>query len=137
MAIALLYHLEGTEKGRKLRPLLLKLGIRARPVEEAEFSLPLAALAGLEPEAETRDPEPADALPLQEEMLVLAGLRPGQLDALLTALRQAKASVDLKAVLTEHNGHGSGRYLQSQLIKEREAVLAWRRGQGSSPAHPV
>ena len=81
--------------------------------------------------------EPAGALPLTEEMLVLAGLRPGQLDALLAALRQAKASVDLKAVLTEHNGQWSGRYLQSQLKKEREAMLAWRRGQGAGPAHQV
>ena len=52
-------------------------------------------------------------------MLVLAGLTSRQLDALLAALKTARAGDSLKAVLTEHNARWTGPVLYGELFREK------------------
>ena len=114
----LLYNLSG-EKRKKVRVCLTRLGLRGRDVTEEEFGLPIGRLAGLEGFAEA---EAAEYEPFRNEMLVLNGLTDGQLNALLTSLRTARAAVALKAVITEHNASWTGSQLCRELLQEHEAL---------------
>ena len=104
MAQVLLFNITG-EKRKKIRFLLLKLGIPLRQVP-AE-----------------------DAAPFREEMLVMDALEQRQFHALLDGLRQARVPVALKAVLTEHNVHWTAARLRRELAAENEAL---RRAAGKS-----
>ena len=71
---------------------------------------------------------PVDA-PFGEELLVLAQLSEGQLDALLAQLRQQRCSIALKAVLTPTNAGWTVQALYEELCRERAAFDAGRRAQ--------
>ena len=75
-----------------------KNGIEAKQVSQADFSQKLASLLDLLPR------ENALCLsPFKEEMLIMAGLSGDEMDAFLSDLRQASATVALKAVVTPYN----------------------------------
>ena len=117
MPVVLLYNLSDAEKAARIRFVLLKLGLHWREVRPEEFSLPVGRLAGMELEGEEEAAEPFTG-----EMLVLCGLSRQQFGALLDQLRQARAPVALKAVLTEHNALWSSHRLYRELSAEHEAM---------------
>lgn len=118
MAQVLLYNLE-REKVRKIKFLLVKLGLGAREVSPAEFCHPIGYLAGLEGfEAVQEVPEESFA----QEMLVMAGLSSSQFSAFLEGLRKSRATVALKAVLTETNAQWSSLRLYRELAAEHGAL---------------
>lgn len=118
MAQVLLYNLDSA-KLQKIRFLLVKLGLRAREVSPAEYGHPIGYLAGLEGfEAAQEVPEEH----FRQEMLVMAGLSSPQFSALLEGLRQIRATVALKAVLTETNASWSSLRLQRELAAEHAAL---------------
>ena len=117
MALALLYNLTG-DKAAKVRFALFKLGITPRPVAPEEYALPLGTLAGI---PDLPVPEAEEALPIGE-MLVLYQVSDAQLDGLLAALRQARATVALKAVVTETNAGWSSARLYRELSAEHAAM---------------
>jgi hypothetical protein len=115
------------EKRRKVRLLAMRLTVRVRPVEPAEYGQPLAALCGLEP---LRDPAP-QAQGFAEEMLVLAHFPPDLLNRFLYGMRKdGIAPVALKAVLTETNQSWDSAALRDQLAAEHEALQ-----NGQPPVH--
>lgn len=130
MAQVLLFNITG-EKRKKIRFLLLKLGIPLREVPAEDCGRRLGELAGREGFAPETAPEvPAeDAAPFREEMLVMDALEQRQFHALLDGLRRDRASVALKAVLTEHNVHWTAARLRRELAAENEAL---RRAAGKS-----
>ena len=114
----LLYNISA-DKLKKIRVILLRLGLRAREVSPAEFDRPIGALAGLE------GFEPAETAagdPFAGEMLVMCGLSSPQFSAFLNALRQNRCPVALKAVLTETNAGWSSVRLHRELAAEHEAM---------------
>ena len=118
MAQVLLYNLS-QDKAARIRFLLFKLGIPAREVSPEEQNHPLGYLAGLEGFAAAQEGVEA---PFTREMLVMAGLSSQQFSALLEGLRQSRATVALKAVLTETNAQWSSQRLQRELSAEHEAL---------------
>lgn len=116
------------DKLKKIRFILLKLGLAAREVKPEEYALPLGVLAGLEDYEETEAPEPEDWEKelFSGEMLVMCGLSSPQFSAFLNALRQNRCGVALKAVLTETNAAWTSFRLHRELAAEHEALRKLR-----------
>ena len=117
----LLYNISA-DKLKKIRVILLRLGLQGRVVTAEEFALPVGQLAGLEDfsPAETAQADAGEAF--REEMLVMCGLSSAQFSGFLNALRQNRCGVALKAVLTETNAAWSSVQLQRELRREHEAL---------------
>ena len=60
---------------------------------------------------------------IEEEMLILNGFAGKKLDALLSALREEKLTVPLKAVVTEHNVSWTLVALYAEIVEERSEML--------------
>ena len=117
----LLYNLP-KEKLQRIRFLLLKLGLEGRVVRGEDYALPLGTLAGIEgfpaPQETTEGPQES----FSGEMLVMCGLSSEQFSVFLSALRQNRCSVGLKAVLTETNVSWDSIRLHRELQAEHEAL---------------
>ena len=97
----LLYNLNN-EKGRKIRFLLVRLGMRIRVIEKEDYGKPLGVLAGMKDV--TLENENAPVEDFNDEMMVLYRFSDKRLDALLQGMRKEGIErVDLKAVLTPTN----------------------------------
>jgi len=107
-----------SKKAGQLRVLAVRLRIAVRAVEPRDFLQPIGALCGLS--------EPFDACcdkdAFTDEMLVLAHFPQPLVSRFLDALRAARISVPLKAVLTEANAGWNFLELHEQLRAEREAM---------------
>jgi len=120
VANVLLYNLNG-EKGRKIKLVLLRMGVRARSVLPSEYGYPIGCLAGIRdfptPEA------PASGTAFADEMIVMNGFSSAQLDSFLAGLRAARVPrVALKAIVTEHNAPWDSYTLYRELSREHEAM---------------
>lgn len=114
----------GEEKKKKIRFLLIKLGAACREVPPEDFGKTLSELTG-------RGAAAAEvAEPFSGEMLVMDGLDPARLQALLDGLRRVKAPVALKAVVTESNLEWTASRLYSELAAEHEAMSRGARAHG-------
>lgn len=119
MAQILLFNI-GADKLRRIRPLALRLGLGCRCVAPEDFSRPLGALCGREGfEAQAGE---ESAAPFTAEMLVMDGLSPAQFHGLLDGLRRERATIALKAVVTEANLAWAAARLQRELAAEHEAM---------------
>ena len=135
----LLYNLKGTAIGKKLQPVLLRMGVRVVVVEEADYDQPIGTLAGVEmPEdaaagidPETgRQPDPADTL--EEPMMILVGFTGGRWDELLAQMRKGGVPrIGLKAMLTQTNKYWTSRQIYSELGRERAAMEAYKQANKS------
>lgn len=127
----LLYHFQGTEEAKKLKPVLLRMGIRARVVESAEYGKPLGVLAGVkgfEEEAERSESIAGDGIGAVQEdvpmdfpelMLVMCGFSGRRVDELLMQMRKGGVPrIDLKAMLTPTNMYWNSRQLYEELKRE-------------------
>jgi hypothetical protein len=118
MAQVLLFNI-APDKRRKLRFLLLKLGLGCREIPPEEQGKTIGLLAGYPDGGRDAD---ADAAPFSGEMLVMDGLDSAQFHGLLDALRRERAAVVLKAVVTESNARWSAGRLYRELSAEHEAM---------------
>lgn len=132
MAAVLLYNIKDSEKLSKLKMLLFKLGLDGRIVEAEEFSRPISALLSIETEGEAADESEYTAF--EREMLVMHALSSFQFNALLDGMRRMKATVALKAVVTETNMNWSSLRLYRELSTEHEAMNRLR---GSAAAKSI
>ena len=121
MTGVLLYNLP-KEKLAKIRFVLLKLGLEGRVVSPEDYALPLGALAGIEGFPVPSEAAEASQESFSGEMLVMCGLSAAQFSAFLTALRQNRCTVPLKAVLTETNAAWDSYRLHRELQAEHEAL---------------
>ena len=125
MARAFVYHIRDGEKLRRLRAVLLRRGIDYRPVSREEYGHPVGYLCGREgfaPRETYTGPE------FREEMLLLEGLSYGQLSELLDELRAARATVALKAVVTDTNAAWTSAALYTAVWEEHRSMQALRKG---------
>lgn len=117
-SLVLFYHLDG-ERGAGIRALCVGQKIRVRTVAHAEYSEPIAALAGLSPLTGSRFSGDA----FSDEMLVFCGFSDEQLDRFLKAFRRAGLPpVTLKAVMTPTNASWNSLQLHSELAREHAAI---------------
>lgn len=114
------------EKLGKLRFLCLRLGIDLRVVEQRAFGCSVGDLV-----AGNAAPVRGKWAPFQDEMLVMAGFRPGMLDAFLGGFREMGiAPIPLKAMLTETNASWTLERLHAALKEEHEQMAAFRKQAG-------
>ena len=119
MALVLLYNIPEGEKLRRIRVALLRLGLASRHVAYPEYGHPLGYLAGLEgfePGEEYRGED------FSAEMLIMSGLSSRQFSALVDALRASRATVALKAVVTETNARWTSPELYRALQEEHDTM---------------
>ena len=117
----LLYNISA-EKLKKIRVILLRLGLQGRVVTAVEFSLPVGQLAGLEGLSPAESAQEGAEETFREEMMVMCGLPSTVFSAFLNALRQNRCPVALKAVLTQTNAGWSSVRLHRELAAEHEAI---------------
>ncbi len=115
----LYYTPEKTDKVRILKSVLVRLGIRIKNIGPEQVQEQVGYLAGLPGFAERAAGQTAV---IPEEMLVLHNFSGRRLDQLLAELRRAKASVALKAVLTETNCEWTFYELYQEIKKEHEMM---------------
>ena len=117
---ALLYNFSGTESGRKLKAVLLKMRVKIKVVTPESYLEPVGFLAGIKgiPSKETV----YDGGNFPGQMLVLRGFTGSRLNLLLAELRKQKLAIPLKAVITEHNMFWDSLKLYGELIQEHEAM---------------
>ena len=100
MALVLLYNIPPGEKLRRIRIALMRQGLTGREVTIDQYAHPIGYLAGMEG-YEPAGPYAGEGF--AAEMLVMCGLSQRQFNGLLDALRSSRATVTLKAVVTDHN----------------------------------
>ncbi len=135
--IVLLYHIEDEEKAKRLKRVLLLMGVKIRMVSPEQYHLPIKDLingqsgeitkeetANLMDCVKTQDTDGAEneKESIQEEMMVMYGFSGNRLDELLNALRKNQSRINLKAILTETNKEWSSYVLYQELKKEHEMM---------------
>ena len=86
--LVLLYNFQNTEKGRKLKAVLIQMGIRIKNVDKAAFLEPVGSLCGIEGIEKSEKQYEGEGFP--EEMLVMKGMSGSRIDDLLTLLHKNK-----------------------------------------------
>ena len=111
-------------KRRAIESICFQMGMTAVEIAVDDENAPLGLLAGAK---DWRNPllmgNAREVQPLTEEMLVMAGLSDESLEAFLAKLRQYRATVSLKAVLTQQNAVWNAGQLQGELKRERAEIL--------------
>ena len=116
----LLYNID-SEKGRKLRMLMLRMGMRARVVDKADYGKPVGLLAGLK-DVTVEDPD-AEVSDFSDEMMVMRGFTERRLDLFLQSMRREGIErIDYKAILTPVNSRWNSWQLYQELKKEHEQM---------------
>ena len=118
-----MYNCSGPEFS-KLRQIFAMLRLRMRVVGPEQYHLTLAELA----EGKGEPGEPAEPVP--ESMLVFCNMGEALLNQVLEVIRLAKLPpIPLKAVLTATNREWNTLQLREELIREREAIAAQKKGE--------
>ena len=113
-------------KGRQIRILCLKLGLRIHAVDKSQYMEKIGAVAGVA--GYTCSGEQYEGEGFLDEMLLLKGFNNGLLDRFLQGFRAMKIEpVGLKAVLTESNCEWNSLELHDELVKERQAMTAYEK----------
>ena len=112
-----------SEEFSRLKQIFAMLRLRMRVVEPDRYHVSLEELA-------QGKGEPGEkAQPLAEPMLVFCGLPQALLNQVLEVIRVANLPpIPLKAILTETNRTWDTRQLYAELLKEREAIAAEKKG---------
>ena len=123
-----LYGLDtGTPRGDAVREVAGRLGIGIRTIGLDELGKSVGSVAGLMGSAKSSVPYTGTAPDV--EFMLVSGLSNAQLDSLLAALREAGASVALKAQVTPHNRFWPVHMLISEVAKEHAAMAETGAGQ--------
>ncbi|MCD7735389.1 MAG: DUF3783 domain-containing protein [Lachnospiraceae bacterium] len=127
---ALYYSPANGAKVRKVKGVLVRLGIRIKNITPEQFDDQVGTLAGLEEfpgksiksKKSDIDSTGVSDRTADSEILVLCNFTDASLDRLLRELRKSNASVALKAVLTETNCAWSFYELYQEVCREHEAM---------------
>lgn len=130
--MVLLYNID-EEKAKKIKRVLLLLGIRAKKVTADLYEEKLGVLAGMMTKEEAQNIKPSiepekvdvseETLPFTDEMLVMCGFSNARVDSFLMEMRKKKIErIDLKAVLTPYNALWNSYEIHRELEKEHKAM---------------
>ena len=116
----LLYNID-PEKGRKLRFLMVRMGMRIRVVAKEDYGKAIGTLAGMKDVTLETPDYPVEYF--QDEMMVMRGFTEGRLDMFLQAMRkEGIGRIDYKAILTPNNCRWNSWQLYEELKKEHEQM---------------
>lgn len=116
----LLYNI-GEEKGRQLRMLMIRMGMRVRMVEKIDYVKPIGTLAGIK-DVTLEHPE-GEVCDFQDEMMVMRGFSSSRLDLFLRNMRKAGITpIDYKAIVTPTNSRWNSWELYQEIKKEHEEM---------------
>lgn len=108
-------------KGRQIRMLCLKLGLKIRTVDSSQYLEPLGGLTGIPGYKLLGEQYAGDGF--SDEMLLMKGFTDSLLNRFLQGFRSMKIEpVALKAVLTDTNCGWNSLELHDELVKERQAM---------------
>ena len=118
-----LYGLDaGTPRGDAVREVLRGLGLRVRTITPEHLNDPVGAIAGMV--GMRPSPKPFEGEAPNDEFMLVCNLSGAQLDAVLSGLRQANASIAHKAQVTPHNRLWPLHVLMAEIAKEHGAMTA-------------
>lgn len=125
--MVLYYNPQKEDKTRLLKGALVRMGIRIRNIGPEQAHQKVGYLAGLDGFEE--EPEGAGGtLPaIPEEVLLLYGFSENRLDELLRQMRKVKATVALKAVLTQTNCSWTFYQLYEEIRAEHQMMSEGKR----------
>ena len=106
------------DKLSKLRFTCMRLGIQVCPVDAADYGQTIGALCGMADRTDAPAPEET----FTEDMLVMANFTQQLANRLLSALKQGRLPIRLKAVVTPTNAHWNPVALHKELTAERAAI---------------
>ena len=116
----LLYNMDN-EKSRKLKMLMIRMGIRIRMVDKEDYGSPVGILAGLK-EITLEDPN-AEVMDFNDEMMILRGFTNARLDLFLQVMRkEGIGRINYKAILTPTNARWNSWQLYQEIKKEHEEM---------------
>ena len=116
----LLYNIP-EEKSRKLRMLMVRMGMRFRIVDPADYDKPVGLLAGIK-DAVLENPE-AEVQMFQDEMMIMRGFSSSRLDMFLQGMRKAGIErIDYKAIVTPTNMRWNSWQLYLEIKEEHEEM---------------
>ena len=108
-------------KGRQIRMLCLKQGLKIRVVDQSQYEEAIGAIAGVPGYVLKESTYSGEGF--SEEMLILKGFSERMLDSFLHGFRKMKIQpVALKAILTEANCGWNSIELHDELVKEHESM---------------
>lgn len=117
----LLYNLDNSERGRKIKFILIRMGVRIKNVKKEDYLKPIGALAGLA--GVEAGGSVYDGPGFTEEMLVMKGFTGTQIDDMILRFRKEKLEkINLKAVITETNKTWDSITLYENLKEEHEQM---------------
>ncbi len=117
----LLYGFTDKERLSKVKRALLPLGMRLKCVVSGEYLNPVGHMAGIKEIGPAK--EVYEGPEFEREMMVMAGLASGRVDAVIYALRKGGVGrVDYKAVLTPVNQFWDAIKLYEEIAREHEAM---------------
>ena len=119
--VVLLYNFTGTPKGRKIKFVLIRMGIRIKNIEVKDYLQPIGALAGI-PGTEADKPD-YNGEGFTDEMLVMNNFTEKLLDEMLLRFgRESIPRIELKAVITPSNRTWNSLELYSEIKKEHDQM---------------
>ncbi|MSS64039.1 DUF3783 domain-containing protein [Velocimicrobium porci] len=117
----LLYNLSGTEKGKKIKKVLIPLGITIREIKKEQYLQPIGALAGIKGYEKTEEAYLGEGF--LEEMIVMNHFSSQRLDFVLKSFRKAGIErIHLKAIVTPTNVSWNSLELYREIKREHESM---------------
>ncbi|WP_099469426.1 DUF3783 domain-containing protein [Konateibacter massiliensis] len=117
----LLYNFNDTERNRKITLALMPLGFRLKKVMKENYNQPIGYIAGVKGIESIE--EKYEGEELEDEMLIMVGLKSAQIDSLIAAFRKnGIPKVNCKAILTETNQYWNAIELYKELKLEHETM---------------
>lgn len=130
----LYYSPEKGDRARRVKSVLVRMGVRIRNIGPEQLGEQVGYLAGMDGflSCEERGTASDSINEIGEEVLVLHHFTERRLDELLRGLRRADASVALKAIVTESNCGWSFYELYEEISKEH-ALMSQGGAPGAQP----
>ena len=118
--MVLLYNMD-SDKGRKIKFVLIRLGVRIKNISKAQFNQPLGALAGIKEFSLLEEEFKGDAF--EDEMMVMKGLSSTKIDQIILQFRKnGIEKINLKAVITPTNQSWNSLELYEEIKQEHEEM---------------
>lgn len=120
-ATALLYNLNQSDRGKKIKFILIRMGIRIKNVSPEDYLKPIGELAGI-PGCEASDMV-YEGHGFSEEMMIMKDFTERQLDEMILRFRKENLDkINLKAVITPTNQSWNSLMLYEEIKKEHELM---------------
>ncbi len=122
--MVLLYNIKGQPYTPQLKSILLRMGIRIKVVNEADYSKRIGELLGSSDSTATEAPAAAASKTIEDEMLVMHNFTEPRLNIFLGELRRNGIRIPLKAIITANNSGWTSYQLHGELSREHAAFKA-------------